>query len=204
MALDIRLIPGREKLIREGAAEIVPLTGSNAVGRGQEADSAVVARARRGDRAAFDQLYVRHRDHVYTLCLNLCGNREQAEDLLQETFVRAYRALAKFRGGSRLSTWLHRIAVNLCHEAARRRRRAPVPPQVSANADPAAVDQVRVALARLRPPHRLVLVLRYMQSLSYKEISELLNWSLTRVKVTLHRAKRAFKEVYSELDECEP
>jgi len=63
---------------------------------------------------------------------------------------------------------------------------------------------VRAALMRLRPQHRVVLVLRYQQSLSYQEIADLLKWSLSRVKVTLHRAKRAFKEVYSQLDECEP
>ena len=170
----------------------------------QEADSAVVARARRGDTAAFDQLYVKHRDKVYTLCLNLCGNRDQAEDLLQETFVRAYRALPGFRGHSEFTTWLHRIVVNLCHEAARRSQRRADAPAVAADADTEVVDNVRAALMRLRPQHRVVLVLRYHQSLSYREISEVLKWSLARVKVTLHRAKRAFKDVYLELDEAEP
>ncbi|UCC68751.1 MAG: RNA polymerase sigma factor [Armatimonadota bacterium] len=178
--------------------------GDTAIQAQEAADSAVVARARRGDRAAFDQLYVKHRDRVYTLCLNLCGDRDRAEDLLQETFVRAYRALPGFRGRSRFTTWLHRIAVNLCHETARRSRRRADPPTVAADANTEVVDNVRAALMRLRPQHRVVLVLRYHQSLSYREIAEVLNWSLARVKVTLHRAKRAFKDAYLKLDDCEP
>jgi RNA polymerase sigma-70 factor (ECF subfamily) len=138
---------------------------------------------------------------VYTLCLNLCGNRAEAEDLLQETFVRAYRGLPRFRGRARFTTWLHRIAVNLCRDAARRRRRSPDPLPIAPSPSSATVDQVRAALARLRPQHRLVLILRYSQSLSYQEIGDLLSWSLSRVKVTIHRAKRAFKDIYLQLNE---
>lgn len=180
------------------------MKGSRAGTRAREADSALVACAQRGDTAAFDKLYLRHRDQVYTLCLNLCGDREQAQDLLQESFVRAYRALPKFRGRSRFTTWLHRIAVNLCRDAARRSQRPPHRTPAARPANTATVDQVRTALARLRPRHRAVLVLRYMQSLSYAEIAEVLRWPLPRVKVTLHRAKRAFKAAYPDVDEYEP
>lgn len=171
------------------------------------ADTALSDRARHGDTAAFEELYRRHRDRMYTLCVNLCGDREQAEDLLQETFVRAYRALPRFRGRSRFSTWLHRIAVNVCRDAARWRRRHPEVAAVPESGPPESGDtimQVRAALVRLRPQHRAVLALRYSQSLSYQEIAETLDWSLGRVKVTIHRAKRAFKEVYVQLCEAEP
>ena len=168
-----------------------------------EADSALVARAQRGDEDAYDELYVRHRDHVYTLCLNLCGDRDEAQDLLQETFVRGYRALRTFRGEARFTTWVHRIAVNVCHSAGRRNQhRADLMP-VATESNPALVEQVRAALVRLRPQHRVVLALRYHQSLSYQEIAELLNWSLSRVKVTIHRAKRAFKDAYRQAGEVE-
>ena len=180
------------------------MRGPDAGSRAREADSALVARAQRGDGDAFDELYRRHRDHVYTLCLNLCGDRDQAQDLLQESFVRAYRALRKFRGEARFTTWLHRIAVNVSHETARRSRRRPDPEPLAVEADPALVGQVRAALVRLRPQYRVVLALRYHQSLSYREIAEMLNWSLPRVKVTIHRAKRAFKDAYLQLDEAEP
>jgi len=166
--------------------------------------SALVARARQGDMAAFDDLYVRYRDQVYTLCLNLCGEREQAEDLLQETFVRAWRGLSGFRGRSQFSTWLHRISVNVCRDAARRRRSLQPEVRAGAERDDEIVDRVRSALGRLRTPHRVVLVLRYTLSLSYQEIAETLNWSLPKVKVTLHRAKAAFRDVYCQQDGVEP
>jgi RNA polymerase sigma-70 factor, ECF subfamily len=172
--------------------------GGGPVPWGTETEAAVVTRARQGDGAAFEQLYQAHRGRVYTLCLSLCGDAEEAQDLLQETFVRAYRSLTRFRGDSRFSTWLHCIAVNQYRDSLRRRARQPEPPPLP-SPDPAAADvtvQVRVALTRLQPAHRIVLALRYSQSLSYNEIAALLHWSLPRVKVTLHRAKRAFRDVY--------
>ncbi len=162
----------------------------------------LVGRARRGDVEAFDDLYRLHRDKVYTLCLNLCRNTEQAEDLLQETFVRAWRGLPKFQGRSQFSTWLHRIAVNVCRDAACRRNHQ-LELLTSAEPDQETVDRVRAALGRLRKPHRVVLVLRYTLSLSYQEIAETLNWSLPKVKVTIHRAKAAFKTAYCEVDGIE-
>jgi RNA polymerase sigma-70 factor (ECF subfamily) len=179
------------------------LRGTDADSRAREADSALVARAQRGDEDAFDTLYVRHRDHVYTLCLNLCGDRDQAQDLLQESFVRAYRALRRFRGEALFTTWLHRIAVNVCHSAGRRNQHRADPMPVATGADGGLVEQVRATLAGLRPRYRVVLALRYHQSLSYQEIAELLNWSLPRVKVTIHRAKRAFKDAYRQAGEVE-
>jgi RNA polymerase sigma-70 factor (ECF subfamily) len=167
-------------------------------------DELLVAGARQGDAAAFDQLYRRHRDQVYTLCLNLCGDTEEAADLLQEAFVQAWRGLPRFAGRSKFTTWLYRIAVNACRDAARRRRRLPklLPP--SPDPDAAIVDRVRAALTTLRPSHRVALVLRYSLSLSYQEMADLLNWSLPRVRGTLHRARRAFKHAYVETDEDQP
>ena len=166
-------------------------------------DGALVTRARRGEIAALEQLYLRHRDQVYNLCLNLCGDRDEAQDLLQETFVRVHRALPRFRGDAEFTTWLHRIAMNLCQDALRRRRRAPAPlpelPDASPSETP--VHQVRAALQRLSSRHRLLLTLRYHRALSYQEIADLLHWPLGRVKVNLHRAKHAFKQVYLDVEE---
>jgi RNA polymerase sigma-70 factor (ECF subfamily) len=170
-------------------------------------DEALVARARGGDATGLEQLYVRYREHVYNLCLSIIGDRDEAQDLLQETFVRAHRALPRFRGDAQFSTWLHRIALNLCQDALRRRKRtaglaSSLPEQ---GAEPlAAAQEVRAALLRLRPRHRIVLALRYQQALSYQEIADLLRWPLGRVKVTLHRAKRAFKEAYLGAEGDEP
>lgn len=175
--------------------------------RVDDLDACLLARAQRGDKGAFEELYLKHRDHMYTLCLNLCGNPEQAQDLLQDTFVRAYRGLRGFRSKARFSTWLHRIAINLHRDALRHQRRSPSPGQIVTSIPRHSDDnvhQVRAALRRLKSPHRIVLVLRYMQTLSYHEIADLLHWSLPRVKVTLHRAKRAFKDAYLEMDETQP
>lgn len=165
-------------------------------GRAAEDEPGLVARARAGDTTALDELYRRHRDYVYTLCLNLCGDREEAQDLLQETFVRAWRGVSKFAGRSTLSTWLYRIAVNVAHDARGRRNSDRVPVPVNPSSDHETVDHVRAVLGRLRPAHRAVLVLRYSMSLSHQEIADCLKWSVSRAKVTLHRAKRAFKEEY--------
>jgi RNA polymerase sigma-70 factor (ECF subfamily) len=165
-------------------------------------EAEAVARARRGDPVAFEQLYRAHRDRVYTLCLSLCGDAEEAQDLLQDTFLRAYRSRRQFRGEAQFATWLHRIAVNLYRDALRHRAREPAPAAPGAPPDPEAAElavQVRAALARLQPAHRIVLALRYGQSLSYQEIASLLRWSLPRVKVTVHRAKRAFRDTYLQM-----
>ncbi len=170
-------------------------------------DEALVARARGGDVTGFEQLYLRYREHVYNLCLSVCGDREEAQDLLQESFVRAYRALPRFRGDAQFSTWLHRIALNLCQDALRRRKRT-TELASSLSEQPmeplGAAYEVRAALLQLRPRHRIVLALRYQQALSYQEIADLLRWPLGRVKVTLHRAKRAFKEAYLGAEGDEP
>ncbi|HUT74468.1 MAG TPA: RNA polymerase sigma factor [Armatimonadota bacterium] len=161
-------------------------------------EAALIARVQQGDTAALDELYRRHGDYVYTLCLNLCGNPDDAQDLLQETFVRAWRGLPKFVGRSSFSTWLYRITVNVTREARRRRRPEPVAAAVEpiTAPEPGEVEQVRAVLARLKPAHRLVLVLRYSMCLSHQEIADCLRWSLSRAKVTVHRAKRAFKDEY--------
>ena len=172
------------------------LTGGTSAGRAAEDEPGLVARARVGDTTALDELYRRHRDYVYTLCLNLCGDREEAQDLLQETFVRAWRGVSKFAGRSTLSTWLYRIAVNVAHDARQRRHSGRAPAPANSGGDQETVDHVRAVLGRLRPAHRAVLVLRYSMSLSHQEIADCLKWSVSRAKVTLHRAKRAFRDEY--------
>ncbi len=189
----------RVQLIRESAAEASLLSEGRARGHVRDECGALVVRARGGELTAFDELYRLHRDKMYTLCLNLCGDREQAQDLLQETFVRAWRGLRGFQGRSSFATWLHRIAVNVCRDAARRRREAPRrEPEVAADRE--TVEQVRAALMQLKAPHRVVLALRYTLSLSYQEIAETLGWSMSRVKVTIHRAKSDFRNAYRDVD----
>lgn len=205
----------RVKLVGEGAAEAGALSRGEQPREATDYGSALVGRARLGDVDAFDELYRVHRDRVYTLCVDLCGDRELAEDLLQETFVRAWRGLRGFGGRSSFATWVHRIAVNVCRDAARRRggrvedssgrgagaSSLRLSSGQACRTDMAVVEQVRAALAGLKPAFRVALALRYTVGLSYEEIGETLGWSLPKVKVTIHRAKGAFREAYVGRDE---
>jgi RNA polymerase sigma-70 factor, ECF subfamily len=102
---------------------------------GRSPDARLVKRAARGDRAAFDELVVRHRDRVWAIALRMCRDREDAEDALQETFIAAYRALPRFDRRARVSTWLYRIATNKCYDVLARRK-----PTADASALPEAAD----------------------------------------------------------------
>jgi RNA polymerase sigma-70 factor (ECF subfamily) len=167
---------------------------------GDQAESDLVARAQRGEPAALDELYQRYRDQVFGLSLSLCADREEAHDLLQETFIRAFRGLPRFGGRSRLGTWLYRITVNTARDLERRRRRQDRPAPLPRTPDLVTVQRVRGVLAGLRWQYRAVLALRYSQELSYQEIADCLGWSLARTKVTLHRARLAFKDAYPRIE----
>jgi RNA polymerase sigma-70 factor, ECF subfamily len=182
-------------LMVEARAETMAIKAPGALATGCD-DAALVARAQAGEAAAFDQLYLRHADQVYNLCLNLCTNPEEARDLLQETFVSAWRGLPNFAGRAAFSTWLYRIAINACRMALRRKPPAPEAILPAPSVDQALVECVRAALATLRPPHRIVLTLHYTQGLSYQEIAACLDWSLPRVRSTLARARTAFKAAF--------
>ncbi len=153
-------------------------------------DEALVARARTGDRDAFVVLVERYRRLVLSLSRQMLGPSADAEDLAQETFLRAYRHLDGFRGQASFKTWLVRIAVNLCGHARRRVGRevslatevdGPAVPRARAEDGPEgilldheAVANVRRALAELPLHYRSVVVLRDLQGLSYREIAEAL------------------------------
>jgi RNA polymerase sigma-70 factor (ECF subfamily) len=170
-------------------------------------DRALVGACRAGRREAFDELVVRHRRAVYRLCYRFVGNHEDADDLAQEVFLRAFRALRTFRGDSAVGTWLHRIAVNLSLNAvAGRARRAetnddravPVAPDPDAmslvlGAERAA--QVRAAIAKLPPRQRATLVLRVYQEMPHQEIAELLGSSVGAVKANFFHALASLKRL---------
>ncbi len=180
-------------------------------------DEELVARAREGDRPAFARLVERHSVSVYNLTLRMVGNREDAEEAAQDVFVRAYRSLDRFRGDSRFSTWLYRIAVNVSLSSARRSRRDlsttslsepeddedGLPMQLpDPSADPAEQfeqaefrDQVRKMVAALPPIYSAVISMYHMQSLSYDEIAEALELPIGTVKARLFRARTALRKL---------
>jgi RNA polymerase sigma-70 factor (ECF subfamily) len=159
--------------------------------------------ARRGEPWALEQLYHCYQPQVYALCYRLLERVEDAEDAVQATFVRAFRALPRFRGESTARTWLYRIATNEALGALRRRRESPpleeetlsFPDRASSVIERLAV---RAVLARLSPEHRAVLVLRLWEDLSYSEIAAVLGISLPAVKMRLNRARAEFRKQYED------
>jgi RNA polymerase sigma-70 factor, ECF subfamily len=170
-------------------------------------EDALVARLRRGDRGAFEELVIAYQHRVFGVALRMLGNRAEAEDIAQETFLRAHRALPEFRGDARLHTWLYAIASRLClnrlASADRRLVRgddaalaaaATDEPTAAARVERAELDAaVREAIAALPEERRIVVVLRDLEGLSYEEIAEVLELELGTVRSRLHRARMDLK-----------
>jgi RNA polymerase sigma-70 factor (ECF subfamily) len=164
----------------------------------RQAEREAVRAAQRGEREAFDRLVARYQRDIYRLCFRYVNNHEDASDMAQEAFLRAYRALAKFRGESAFSTWLYRIAVNTClnFRAARRPRTEELPESL-ADPLPAAFDQVanedearrvREAVRRLPEKQRATLILKIYQELTHEEVARILGTTVGTVKANLFHA----------------
>ena len=172
-------------------------------------EASLVLAAQGGDQAAFGDLVRRYQRAVYRLAYGLTRNPSDADDLAQETFVRAYRAVGRFRAGEPLYPWLSRITINLAFSLFRRRKRRPETPleplleagrQWAANDDPAEDAAWREyermlgeALAELSEEHRVVLVLRVIEELSYEEIAGALSVPIGTVMSRLARARGQLK-----------
>lgn len=171
----------------------------------------IIARARRGDADAFEQLVVAYRDQVFRLALRMCGSEADADEVAQEAFLSAWKALPNFRGESQFSTWLYQLTTHAAIDLMRREKRqiaaADDITEVSA-ADPAPSPQqqaeqseqreiVRDAVLQLAPEQREVVVLRFMEELSYEEIGAVLKLPSGTVKSRLNRAKAQLKEILS-------
>jgi RNA polymerase sigma-70 factor (ECF subfamily) len=166
-------------------------------------EAALVARLRAGDLGAFEELVIGHQHRVFGVALRMLGNRAEAEEVAQETFLRAHRALPEFRGEARLQTWLYAIASRLClNRLATPDRRlvraddAALAETPSAEPDAAAALErseldaaLRDAIAALPDERRIVVILRDLEGLSYEEIAEALALSPGTVRSRLHRAR---------------
>ena len=152
---------------------------------GIDALSALVERAREGDGRAFDRLMIETQEKVVGLAWRLLGSREDARDAAQEVYLRVFRHLNRFRAGQDFRGWLYRITVNVCRDAARRRRRAPVSDAAVAErgeppeAEEALLDAERwsrllEALASLPPKERAALVLRDLEGLTSEQVARVL------------------------------
>jgi RNA polymerase sigma-70 factor (ECF subfamily) len=175
-----------------------------------EAD--LLRQARQGRSEAFGQLVLRYQDAVYNLCWRVCGHHEDARDLTQAAFLRAFEALERFEGKSSFYTWLFRIAANLA--ISHRRRRNPMASArsldegllaaaagASDDGDPVSRLQqgethrlVQAALGEIDDEHRLVLVLRDVEGMDYERIAQVLALPKGTVKSRIHRARMALRD----------
>jgi len=164
----------------------------------------VVHRAQRGDLAAFEQLYHAHAAAVYALCRRMTRDQEQAKDLLQDVFVRAWERLPSFKGQSALSTWLHRLAVNVVLEDARTTQRLALRFTETDDEIPAAHSaevrgdiriDVDAALGRLPDGARTVFVLHDVYGYSHDEIAQLTGMAASTARVQLWRARQTLMKL---------
>jgi RNA polymerase sigma-70 factor (ECF subfamily) len=189
-------------------------------------DLTLVEEARKGSHAAFRTLVERYQRRVYAMALSIVRDPDEARDVVQDAFIKAYRGLDGFQGEAAFYTWLYRIALNLCIDRARRQKRSPrvefdeaVTPEEEGDSgisparigfDPAQalVDgeirlRVSAALERLSPTHRTVLVLREIEGLSYKEIADAMGSSIGTVMSRLFHARKRMQEMLRPLVEGE-
>lgn len=177
----------------------------------------VLESAREADDAAFQEIFSDYQDRIYNCVYRLMGNAEDANDLTQETFLRAYAALPKIKGELKVGPWLYRIATNLCMDQLRRRRLIRWEPWdvftsifhprhvARDNPEQDAVrhesrELVQRVLERLSPKYRTCLVLREYDGLSCQEIAEIMGSTRSAVKSLLFRAREEFRQVYHSLE----
>ena len=166
-------------------------------------EAALVQRACSGDTRAFERLYREHAGRVYGLCLRMTRDVQLAEDCTQETFINAWRALPRFETRSSLSTWLHRIAVNV--SLAKRRKASPVGPSLDdeeGTSDalewtletPVEVREIEAAIGALPDGARDALVLHALYGYSHGEAAQMLGVAEGTCKAQLHRARKLLRE----------
>ncbi len=163
---------------------------------------------RKGDKNAFEQLVREKQNRIYAVCLNMLKNTHDAQDAAQDTFIKAYKNIALFRGDAGLDTWLTKIAVNTCLDILKQRR-----PNVSIDDDfeaaaeetteSAAEKNVRVAAVRkalnqLPPEVRQILILRDIDGFSYEDIAGIMGLNLGTVRSRIARAREKLKKILLE------
>ena len=175
----------------------------------------LVKKSQFGDKAAFEQLVIRHQDLVFSLAYKLTGNREMANDVAQEAFIRAWKAIEKFRGDSTFSTWIYRITVNTAWTLRKKAKKhntlniddtyEPIvidekkdPELVAINSDLSSV--LINALDKIPIEQRIIVELKNIEGRSHKEIADYLDISVTAAKVRLHRAHQKLRQILEEVE----
>ena len=175
----------------------------------------LVRKSQFGDKAAFEQLVIRHQELVFSLAYKLTGNREMANDVAQEAFIRAWKAIEKFRGDSTFSTWIYRITVNTAWTLRKKAKKHNTlniddtyePIVIDEKKDPelVAIDSdlssvLINALDKIPIEQRIIVELKNIEGRSHKEIADYLDISVTAAKVRLHRAHQKLRQILEEVE----
>lgn len=177
-------------------------------------DEQLVERCRNGEPGAYALLVDRYRTRIFSLILRMVGNREDAEDLAQEAFVRAFQGLHTFDARQRFSPWLYRIATNHCVSALRRKRLPTLPLTIEGGDDPYELPlpdlsteperrwldqetrrEIHQAILALPERYRVAILLYHMEELSYEEIAQVMEVPLNTVRTFLHRARAMLRRM---------
>jgi RNA polymerase sigma-70 factor (ECF subfamily) len=207
---------GVEKLSVNIPAENPSKSGDEPI-RVEPSDREVVAHCQRGELQAYELLVNRYRQKVYHLAYGMLRNEQDATDIAQEAFVRAWRGIKRFKSNASFYTWIYRITTNLCIDFVRKRDRRPttpfeetIDPDTDANvAEPPSShpsprdeaqrtelrEQIDAALAELSPDHRAVIHLREFEGLDYAEIARVMNCSIGTVMSRLHYARKHLQKL---------
>ncbi|MFC1611243.1 RNA polymerase sigma factor [Myxococcota bacterium] len=162
-------------------------------------DDLLVERCRRGDRQAFDALYLRHVDFVHKCLVGMVGSQAPLEDLTQTVFLEAFRSLHNFKGKAAFRTWLYRVMANIAYQHLRRRKpemrdddalTSPTPSPEEEVDDREALSRALTYLQRLKPKQRIAFVLRVVEDLSLKEIGAIVGASVPTVGARVREAEK--------------
>ena len=174
----------------------------------RQAEREAIEACRRGEREAFDSLVLRYQRDVYRLCYRYVNSHEDANDLAQEVFLKAWRAIGRFRGDSSFSTWLYRIAVNAClNFRALKRPQTQELPATLADPVPGVASRierddegrrVREAVSRLPEKQRATLILKLYHELTHEEVAEVLGSTVGTVKANLFHALGNLRRLMAE------
>lgn len=183
-------------------------------------ESELILKCKNGNIEAFEQLVLKYQRQIYTVAYRFMGNHEDASDLAQEAFIKAYKSIDRFRGDSSLKTWLYHIVSNVCRDELRKRKKA----QILSLDAPITTDEgefsrqtedwtyspdliyesketqyfIQKALDQLSPDYKAVIILREIQGFSYEEIAQHLDCSLGTIKSRLNRARKAMRNIIME------
>lgn len=175
-------------------------------------EAQLIEKAKRGDIPAFEELISTHQNMIYNYCYRMSGNLHDAEDLTQEVFIKVYKSLETFKGKSKFSTWIYRIAYNTCID--RHRKNKPIDDNMvfldsedeyinlKSKSDipedelltKESQDRIQRCINSLRPEYRSVIILRDIQNYTYVEIAEMLDIPLGTVKSHINRGRAALRK----------